>query len=760
MRTQDSRKQRQKHRPKLLDYGDHGSVKGKYERNVLIINEVLYNKAGPKARKLWAPLTSTATGDGDVSRAPRDRMDSIAEGVSPAMRRRELRAHKIYLNKERLRLQRQDTRPRARVISTQTDRELTMAERAAVARQTGATPGIPICEATDEELARFCVQHKIQFYVPPGIYDQASVYPKGWIVQSLMMSGGAKKGKKSNRIVGLDTQYIKYTGEASDLRAVDDPTGTTKKMRQYFHISRHPSTQGLELTVREMLLRDRPQCVTLHDLACDSNIITGDNVAAASEGGILRDDTRTPAATSESKGTPHEGGPSSTMAAISESNDGLLDEPNFNDKTFDDDVDDSFDDDSIRPISESSEEEPHDGLDLVLEDGKKASDFLGMRVTKEFKSKGGKKSRGTFHGTVKRIEHKEHLKDPIRFLCLFDEDKKYVSFTYKELKKIVDEDAPEYDVFSDAFDPSSACENKEAVSTTSDVNAASTAQEGARLPVPESTREMGTQTEGLQPEIQRYATESTRWGETTEIKYNDDAELEHARFGHPAAHKLRTLQRVREENIEKDLGIRWLSNKEIEGDVSAKCPCCLENKGRVRRKIKSRNRRKKATRFLQRVHVDESGQLQVMSYGGARYYTVFVDEFTGYKWIYVHERKTDCFDVLQRFLIDAEDDDHKVSIFRFDQSSEHMSHDYADFLRSRSIKVEVPCTESHYQNGIAEKAVRDIAETSRCMMNNPGHRMPRDMWGVGSEVRCVCTEQIATLLTSRREEEESRFAFL
>ena len=82
MRTQDSRKQRQKHRPKLLDYGDHGSVKGKYERNVLIINEVLYNKAGPKALKLWAPLTSTITSTDDVSRAHRDSMDSIAEGVS------------------------------------------------------------------------------------------------------------------------------------------------------------------------------------------------------------------------------------------------------------------------------------------------------------------------------------------------------------------------------------------------------------------------------------------------------------------------------------------------------------------------------------------------------------------------------------------------------------------------------------------------------------------------------------------------------
>jgi hypothetical protein len=188
------------------------------------------------------------------------------------------------------------------------------------------------------------------------------------------------------------------------------------------------------------------------------------------------------------------------------------------------------------------------------------------------------------------------------------------------------------------------------------------------------------------------------------------------------------LQKIREENPDKDLGIKWLNtNEEIHGN--RRCPCCLTNKGMVRSKIGSKDRRRKATRYLERVHMDESGKLQVRSYGGAQYYTVFIDEYTRWKWVYVHEKKSDIYDVLQRFLIDAQTDGARVGTIRLDQSSEHLADDYRAHLILQQTKMEAPCTESHYQNGIAEKAVRDIAETSRCLLNGEGYSLPRDLWG-------------------------------
>jgi hypothetical protein len=74
-----------------------------------------------------------------------------------------------------------------------------------------------------------------------------------------------------------------------------------------------------------------------------------------------------------------------------------------------------------------------------LRDGGMAQELLGRTVTKEFKRKGAKISRGIFHGAVDKVTWEEHLKDPIVFWCLFKEDNKYVRYNQAELKTMLDE---------------------------------------------------------------------------------------------------------------------------------------------------------------------------------------------------------------------------------------------------------------------------------------------------------------------------------
>jgi hypothetical protein len=245
------------------------------------------------------------------------------------------------------------------------------------------------------------------------------------------------------------------------------------------------------------------------------------------------------------------------------------------------------------------------------------------------------------------------------------------------------------------------------------------------------TKEIGIQADEwtLKEKVTVFAKESTVWGEPKKRTYATERELLHNRFGHTNMKKVdQIMKEQRRQNGKRD---RNEENKlEAKEWMTPKCEICSCNKATRPRKIARSQRKRHATQYLGRVHMDESGTLMVPSYNGAKYYTVFVDEFTRYKWTYVHSRKSDALLILQMFLIDAESDapdGEKVQKLRVDQAGEHLSEDYINFLHRKGIKLECSCARNHYQNGVAEKAIRDVAEMARTMMNNAD--APRDLWG-------------------------------
>lgn len=284
---------------------------------------------------------------------------------------------------------------------------------------------------------------------------------------------------------------------------------------------------------------------------------------------------------------------------------------------------------------------------------------------------------------------------------------------------------------SSALDESSNDTEKEQSNRAEE--ASPNGEEHGRRVRPE-TKEQGTQADEmlLKPKIDVFASESQRWGPSITRVYSkvDQRELLHARLGHVNKKKVEEVLRRREPKLDSN-------GKKIsafpEGDrqwIRAKCDCCQMNKAmKVRHHSKSQGKRR-ATKFLERIHMDESGEMSVPSYNGARYYTVFVDEFTRTKWTYLQRDKTEALQVLQMFLIDAEieaKNGETVRSIRVDQAAEHLSDDYLAFLQRRGIKLQCSCARNHWQNGIAEKAIRDVAEMSRCMLNFA--QAPRDLWG-------------------------------
>jgi hypothetical protein len=140
---------------------------------------------------------------------------------------------------------------------------------------------------------------------------------------------------------------------------------------------------------------------------------------------------------------------------------------------------------------------------------------------------------------------------------------------------------------------------------------------------------------------------------------------------------------------------------------------------------------KKQTRYLEQVHMDVCGPLQMKTYEGCQYFTVFIDEYTKYSWVYVHKDRTSSVEILKKWLRDAtRRTNNTVECLRTDQAGEHLAKEHQDELKRHGlngIQMECSAAYDHYQNGHAERLIRHITTMARCMLEYS--KMARDMWG-------------------------------
>ena len=215
--------------------------------------------------------------------------------------------------------------------------------------------------------------------------------------------------------------------------------------------------------------------------------------------------------------------------------------------------------------------------------------------------------------------------------------------------------------------------------------------------------------------------DSVSWGEPIIKNANMSlGELWHARLGH-ASDKVMTA--TSEAYPQVQIPKKHVTNKIQQ---PALCECCAKCKANIKRKIPKSNH--KVSRYLERVHMDVCGPLQMKTYDGCQYFTVFVDEYTKYKWVYVHKDRTTSVEILRRFILDAtKGTELKIACLRADQAKEHLAKGYRKELKKHDISLECSCAYFHYQIGMAEKSIRDICTMARCMIEYG--KVARDMWG-------------------------------
>ena len=128
------------------------------------------------------------------------------------------------------------------------------------------------------------------------------------------------------------------------------------------------------------------------------------------------------------------------------------------------------------------------------------------------------------------------------------------------------------------------------------------------------------------------------------------------------------------------------------------------------------------------VHSDVWGPAPMPTKGGSRYYVSFIDDFTGYTWIYLMKRRSDFLDIFKDFRAHIKTQ-HKAVIkcFRCDLGGEYSSNAFCRLLASDGTIRQTSCTDTPQQNGVAERKHRHLVETTRSFLLSAD--VPSVFWG-------------------------------
>ena len=187
----------------------------------------------------------------------------------------------------------------------------------------------------------------------------------------------------------------------------------------------------------------------------------------------------------------------------------------------------------------------------------------------------------------------------------------------------------------------------------------------------------------------------------------------HARLGH--AHPDRIRKQLRTEAV---TGMKLESQDILKETCSS---CVLGKHSRASLHVnKSKSNQKCAV-----IHSDVCGPMSVASFSGARYFVIFVEEFSVYKTVVPISKKSDVkeqFILYQAWL--ERKFDCAIKRLHSDNGGEFVA--LRGYLKEQGIEQTMTPSYSPNLNGTAERANRSVVESARAMLDYAG--LSRMFW--------------------------------
>ena len=200
------------------------------------------------------------------------------------------------------------------------------------------------------------------------------------------------------------------------------------------------------------------------------------------------------------------------------------------------------------------------------------------------------------------------------------------------------------------------------------------------------------------------------------VKENTETKLWHLRSGHL--------------NVK---GLKLLSQKEMvfglpKIDSLDFCESCIYGKQSKKPFPKGKSRR--ASCSLEIVHADLCGPMQTKSFGGSKYFLLFIDDSTRMSWVYFLQLKSETFQAFKKFKALVEKQSGNcIKTLRTDRGGEFLSHEFVEFCEEQGLHRELTAPYTPEQNGVAERKNRSVVEMARSLLK--AKELPNVFWAEG-----------------------------
>lgn len=179
----------------------------------------------------------------------------------------------------------------------------------------------------------------------------------------------------------------------------------------------------------------------------------------------------------------------------------------------------------------------------------------------------------------------------------------------------------------------------------------------------------------------------------------------HRRLGHINTNDLNKLKNGAAEGVLFD---------DKSEDSKSSCIVCCEGK---QTRLPFPRSTTKSEHALELVHTDLCGPMENLSLGKAKYYLLFVDDFSRLCTVYFLKSKSETFTYFKQYKELVENQQSKkIKILRSDNGGEFCSTEMTDFLRKCGIIHQKTNIYTPEQNGLCERYNRSIVEKARCLL--------------------------------------------
>jgi hypothetical protein len=205
--------------------------------------------------------------------------------------------------------------------------------------------------------------------------------------------------------------------------------------------------------------------------------------------------------------------------------------------------------------------------------------------------------------------------------------------------------------------------------------------------------------------------------------------LWHERLGHLNMASLKEL----------DAMVDGMNLKEV--SLHHICEACV--KGKHQRTSFPKDGATRASQLLEIVHTDVCRPMRTTLHSGARYFLIFIDDFSRKTHVYLLKAKGETFEKFKQYKALVENEiGHKIKMLRSDNEGEFVSKKFDAFLAECGIQRQTSAPYSPQQNGVAERANRTIMECARSMIL--AQRLELELWGEAVNMAVYIKNQCPT----------------